>query len=173
MPRLSQSNKGSPSIVWTVQGRLGGTSDFQMVVDLPSTAGLGTRGLVPTPITQGSFSSADAHTRERVLELRELEIRSSLWRQHLLDKSASTDVDVISETVDSLLDAVTLMGPEGVDLASLDLANANAEHLVAVLRATFVWRGRLPGWAAALQAAPSLLVEAGFDPQLVLKGLDQ
>jgi len=173
MPHLVRNPKASPSIVWNVPSRLGGASNFQMVVDLSSTAGVGPRGLLPTPISQGSFSSADAQTRERILELMDLESRSNLWRQHLLDRAAATDVDCISETVDSVLDAVSFLGPEGVDLASLDLTNANAEHLVAVLRATFVWRGRLPGWTTALQAAPKLLAEAAIEPELVLKGLDQ
>lgn len=175
MPHCDHAPMVEPSFTWHVPSRLGVACGFQMTVQIStsSTDAVGAKGLIPTPIAQGSFAGSEARVRERVLELLVSEQRAGLWRQHLLDKSSSTDVDCISETVDSVLEAVDVFGPSRVDLGALDLRYANAEHLVAVLRSTFVWRNELPGWKEALAVAPELLQESRLDPELVLKGLDQ
>lgn len=98
---------------------------------------------------------------------------TDLWRQHLLDKTAPTDVDAISETVASVFDAIYDFGPSHIDLRSLDVDRVNAEHLVAVLRCTFNLRAEVPGWKAGLRAARYLLPKVDLEPDLVLKGLDQ
>jgi hypothetical protein len=159
-------------LIWNIPSREGHTS-FRLVVDAAAEPFVGALGMVQGPLLQGSFSNGQGLMRERVLELLALRQRASLWRRHLLNPSAPTDVDAISETVDSILDAVALFGPEHVDLSALDLTFANAEHVVAVLRATFMWRAAVPGWRATLAATPDLLTQCGLSPASILKGLDQ
>jgi len=168
-------NLDGSSFTWQVPSRLDPAVNFQLAIEMPGTANtpLGAAGLSPAPIIQGSFASARAYARELVFEFQTLERKSNAWRTQLLDPTSNTDVDSISETVDSVLEAATNFGPSHVDLASLDLSYANAEHLVAVLRATFVWREQIPGWKAALAAAPDTLRRFGLDPAAVLQGLDE
>lgn len=173
MMHLDQKLQPDRTFVWKVSSRLGDAGEFQMALQFPEATSAGAKGMVLTPISQGSFASTNALLRERFLELWSFERRANLWRESLLSRNASTDVDAISETVDSVLDSVGMFGPESIDLQTPDLNFANAEHLVAILRSTFTWRSRIPGWARALNAAPQLLTDVGLEPALILKGLDE
>jgi len=93
------------------------------------------------------------------------------WKHHLYSIHSATDVDAISDTVESVFEAVTQLGPTSVDLRGVASNSVNAEHLVAVLRATNASKDLIPGWKHALGEAPAALRRAGLDPEEVLVGL--
>lgn len=93
------------------------------------------------------------------------------WQRFVLDPSASSDVDALSETVESVFDAMAAYGPSFIVLSGLSPATVQGEHLAAVLRTTFVWRSEVPGWNDALTVAAQALAAAGVDPGDALFGL--
>ena len=99
------------------------------------------------------------------------QIHDVTWRRFLFDPTASTDVDAISETIDSVFDAMAKVGPTAIDLRGVAVDNVSAEHLVAVLRATYLDRETVPGWPYALAQAPDALRRFELDPNEVLVGL--
>lgn len=96
---------------------------------------------------------------------------ASQWKQHLFSVHGSSDVDSISETIEHVFEAFAQLGPSSLDLRGIASNNVNAEHLVAVLRATNANKQAIPGWHHALSEAPEALRRAGLDPAEVLVGL--
>lgn len=122
-----------------------------------------------TAVYPGQAASAQVF-QARVQESAALK-SASKWKQHLFSIHGSTDVDSISETVEYVFEAMTQHGPTGLDLRGVASNSVNAEHLVAVLRATAANRDAVPGWAHALGEAPAALRRFGLDPDEVLVGL--
>jgi hypothetical protein len=96
---------------------------------------------------------------------------ASQWKQHLFSVHGATDVDSISETIEYVFEAFAQLGPSSLDLRGIASNNVNAEHLVAVLRATNANKHAIPGWEHALGEAPEALRRAGLNPAEVLVGL--
>jgi hypothetical protein len=95
------------------------------------------------------------------------------WQRYLFDPSASSDVDALTETAESVLEALTKYGPTGVSLIGLDEDNVQSEHLATILRTTYKWRSQIPGWNASLVVAAAALKRAGISPADALFGLDK
>jgi hypothetical protein len=93
------------------------------------------------------------------------------WQRHLLDLNASTDVDALSETVESVLEVLSAHGPTAIDLTNLSDKGVQGEHLAAILRTTSAWDSQTPGWYQALHVAKLALQREGIDPQDALYGL--
>lgn len=170
---LNQYLQSDSTIIFRIASRHGGAGDFQAVIPADNSISSGAKGMLPGPIAQGSYSTRLASVRELMFGLRARYQRANVWRQHLLNKESSTDVDTISETVDSVLEAVAFLGASRIDLEHIDLPNTNMEHLVAILRSTFSWRRELPGWHAALAVARELLNQGHINSDVVLQGLDE
>lgn len=93
------------------------------------------------------------------------------WKRHLFDLNAPTDVDALSETVESILEVLSEHGPAAIDLTNLSDNGVQGEHLAAILRTTATWDCQTPGWLQALQVAKLALQREGVDPQDALYGL--
>ena len=93
------------------------------------------------------------------------------WKRYLFDINASTDVDTISETVESVFESLARDGPSAIDLTTISASQVNGEHLAALLRATSSWRDQIPGWDRALIVASKALELANVDPKAALAGM--
>jgi len=93
------------------------------------------------------------------------------WSTYVLDRSAPTDLDAMTDTVDWLFDA--LDREELIDLRNLDPNTVNGEQLCLVLRATYSIQDQVPGWHKALEVARAALIQVNVDPADALIGLDQ
>ena len=93
------------------------------------------------------------------------------WKHYIFNVASPTDVDAISQTIERVLETVVQYGPECVDLTSAEPEQVNGEHLAALLRATFVWQDKVPGWRRGLDIATAALQRAGINPQDALIGL--
>ena len=99
--------------------------------------------------------------------------RQNPWQQYIANPSASGDVDALSETAQSVFETLAKYGPTGIALVNLDPTTIHGEHLATVLRATFKWRGQVPGWNESLTVAAKALTRAGINPTDALFGLSQ
>lgn len=97
---------------------------------------------------------------------------ATAWQKHVCDVTASTDVDVLTETSEAVLETIQAHGPAGFNLQGLPSAAViNGEHLATALRTSFTWRDQVPGWHGALRVAERALKQAGLDPEDVLFGM--
>jgi hypothetical protein len=99
--------------------------------------------------------------------------RQKSWQRHLTNPAASGDVDALSETAQSVFETLAKYGPTGIALVNLDPTAIHGEHLATILRATFKWRGQVPGWSESLAVAEQALTRAGINPTDALFGLSQ
>jgi hypothetical protein len=93
------------------------------------------------------------------------------WKKYVSDAKADTDVDTLSETIESVFEILSTLGPKAIVLSNFTPNNVNGEHLAAVLRVTAPHRADIPGWSIALRTAMQALEIAGLDPQDALAGL--
>lgn len=96
------------------------------------------------------------------------------WKQNVLNANISTDVDVISETVESLFFDIESGGIESIDLSNIldsPKQNISLEHLVTVLRTTYTWKDKIHGWNECLAIARKLTIERQIDISDLLSGM--
>lgn len=93
------------------------------------------------------------------------------WKRYISNLSAPTDVDALSETIDAIYDAIDRHGPGAVNLATLQPAVVNGEHLAAVLRATYAFKNQIIGWERAREMAILALQKANIEIDDALAGL--
>ena len=86
--------------------------------------------------------------------------------------AASCDIDEIGQTVNHVMAVIDSLGPKAMDLTTVESKALQPEHMVAVLRSTFLWKDQVPGWSRALGELSAALRAAGHDPQEVLVGLE-
>lgn len=95
------------------------------------------------------------------------------WWKNATDPRADVDVNRISESVRALLEDIHTSGARAVSLAGLDPQTGKAEHLVALLRASYPWKEMMPGWRTAEQRVRAALAARGVPVDKVMKGLDR
>lgn len=144
---------------------------YRMIFDVPSLASPKAAGFMIFYQGQTSVTKQEIEDSQRQL-FAEKCYRANVWRSRLLTRNGPDDVDAISETVESVIDALTWFGPRSVSFDDFDVSYANASHLVAVLRTTFNWRREVPGWSNALRAAHQVLADQGLNPEDELFGLE-
>ena len=93
------------------------------------------------------------------------------WRKNVLDLGAATDVDALTETVESVLDVVAEFGPGFLVFRNLSPSNVQVEHLAAALRASSSWKDEIASWDDALQVAKAAADLSNIDPGDVLFGM--
>lgn len=125
-----------------------------------------------TPTSAGSASGGDEVFASIAAEAMKKARLLSSWLDLVLQPHAPADVDAIGLTVARVMDVIGTLGPEHLDLTKLAVLPVQPEHLVAVLRSSFMWRQQVPGWHEALASASNALERAGFRPEEVLVGLD-
>ena len=86
--------------------------------------------------------------------------------------TAPSDVDEIGQTVNHVMVVIESLGPKALDFVNVEAKSLQPEHMVAVLRSTFLWKDQVPGWSHALGELAAALRAAGHDPQEVLVGLE-
>ena len=96
---------------------------------------------------------------------------ATVWKKHLMNVQAATDVDAISETIDAAYEAIDQFGVGALDFSGFDPDEVNGEHLAALLRATYSVRAWTLGWNDALQVAEQALKAAHVDVDDALAGL--
>jgi hypothetical protein len=118
-----------------------------------------------------SFIDSEVILRVVQAQTAAISFQASAWKHYVLSTDAPTDVDSISQTIEHVFETVVQFGPEAIDLTGIDPQKVNGEHLAALLRATFTWRDRTPGWQYGLQVARIALERSGGDPRDALIGL--
>lgn len=95
------------------------------------------------------------------------------WVRNANNIEADISLEAISNTVSSLLSAITEKGTEAVSFHALVASRGKAEHLVAILRSTFPWRTEIGGWRQFEQSVRRDLHDRGMDVSKVMKGLER
>lgn len=121
--------------------------------------------------TLNSFTDTLAFKAEQLKQVDAIASISRLWENYLLDPQSSVDVDVISESIDHVYEAIERFGPGAVDLTKITKNAVNGEHLAAILRVSSPWKNQVPGWSAALDIAAQALTLAGIEADEALAGL--
>ncbi|WP_152615219.1 hypothetical protein [Janthinobacterium lividum] len=98
---------------------------------------------------------------------------SPTWVRNANNIEANISLEAISDTVSSLLSAITEKGTKAVSFHALVASRGKAEHLVAILRSTFPWRAEIGGWRQFEQAVRRDLYNRGMDVSKVMKGLER
>ena len=94
--------------------------------------------------------------------------KMSLWLSQVNNFYTPVDMKTIAMTIESLSQALQGVG---TDLTRIDKAQPNPQHLVAILRTSFVVRHQLEGWFELRDFAWNYLPLHGFDSARVMKGL--
>lgn len=94
-----------------------------------------------------------------------------IWKLHVNDLNASTDVDTLSETIESVFEVMSRFGPSVLDLTEINPDSVSGEHLAAVLRLTYHNRADVKGWDNALEMAIEAMKATGIDYEDALIGL--
>jgi len=159
---------GAPTVYSLSQTQLN-VMDSSLVAANPVLCTAGTVALVGSFVD--SFAATPAYQLEAVRQLAVISDSVGGWKKSLLDPGATTDVDSISETIDSVFAALTTFGPGAVDLSGVAIHTVNGEHLAAILRVTSSLQEFTPGWEHALEVAKAALTNAGADPADALFGM--
>ena len=120
---------------------------------------------------QGEFSDASTLWSIRHRQEKAFAESTMTWKRFVFDPNASTDVDSIAETVDSVFDMIGMYGASSINFGHLDSKSVNGEHLATVLRVTSSYRDQVQGWDEALGAAIESLTIAEVDYRDALAGL--
>jgi hypothetical protein len=86
-------------------------------------------------------------------------------------ENSTDDVDGLTITAETALEAVLEFGPAIIPTNDLGGIQVHGEQLATLLRATYSWRDEIPGWDHALGVAKLRLAEQGIDPDDALYGM--
>lgn len=96
---------------------------------------------------------------------------TAIWKHHVSDITASTDVDTLSETIESVFEFMSRFGSSAFNLTNITADRLNGEHLAAVLVLTFPHRAQVAGWENALKMTIEVMKATGVDYKDALTGL--
>ncbi|MFZ6873531.1 hypothetical protein ACO0LF_15855 [Undibacterium sp. Di27W] len=83
----------------------------------------------------------------------------------------SSDIDSLSETVESAFEIISRFGPGAIVLNEFQRNHVNGEHLASLLRVTYHYRFNIDGWNDAFELAVNALKNEGIDAQDALAGM--
>lgn len=119
----------------------------------------------------GSYSSgAEKNLKDYVKSNYKLATYNKL-RALISTNNNKDDVDSLTITAETALEAVLEFGPAIIPTNDLNGIQVQGEQLATLLRATFLWRDEIPGWNHALGVAKLKLTEQGIDPDDALYGM--
>lgn len=93
------------------------------------------------------------------------------WAALVNNAASATDMLTISETIESIA-AEVQSDPCRIDLNRINRKSPNPQHLVAVLRTTYAFKDKIPGWSELRDFSKAYVEKKGFLPARVMKGLD-
>lgn len=167
MSHLAQNQSNfNPFSAFANQGEYSLLADFDRIVD----AAVG-KWRVTLPHTASSADAANSRLVAAIETKNNFHVLNA-WTKHVFRPSAPSDVAAIGETVDWVMEVIESVGPNHLNLTTTKSASVHPEHLVAVLRSSFMWREDVPGWKHALSEASIALIASGFEAEDVLVGLE-
>lgn len=99
-------------------------------------------------------------------------VSDAKWLLNVNCINSNNDLEGISSTIKSLMEQLR-KDPASVaaDLEKIELPNANAMHLVAILRSLFGWRNVVGTWRVLRDRAESEFQRRNLKPAVLLRGL--
>lgn len=97
----------------------------------------------------------------------------NIWRKHIDNQRASTDIEALTETVELIFTVLKVEGPSVISFKGFDETKVNPEHLSTALRCTSSFKDEIDGWDEAFRVACYACKNAGIDPSDSLYGLEE
>lgn len=119
----------------------------------------------------GSYYSSTEKNLKAYLKSSHRSVTYSKLRTLISIENRAADVDSLTVTAETALEAVIAFGPGIIPVNDLDGIQIHGEQLATLLRATYSWRDEIPGWDSALDVAKLTLAEQGIDPDDALYGM--
>ncbi|WP_110946539.1 hypothetical protein [Pseudomonas bohemica] len=119
----------------------------------------------------GSYHSAAEKTLKSYFRSNHKIATYNKLRALISVENNSTDVDSLTITAETALEAVLEFGPAIIPTKDLSGIQIQGEQLATLLRATYSWREEIPGWGGALDLAKQKLAKQGVDPDDALYGM--
>jgi len=145
-------------------------TDFGSAIGLPEL-GQQLRQFRDVVLVVGSYHSAAEKTLKSVFKTGHRVATYNKLRALISVENSGTDVDDLTITAETALEAVIEFGPAIIPTNDMGGIQIHGEQLATLLRATYSWRDEIPGWDAALDTARLRLVEQGVDPDDALYGM--
>jgi hypothetical protein len=119
----------------------------------------------------GSYHSAAEKTLKAFFKSSHRVATYNKLRALISVENSGTDVDDLTITAETALEAVIEFGPAIIPTNDMAGIQIHGEQLATLLRVTYSWRNEIPGWGAALEVARLRLAEQGVDPDDALYGM--
>lgn len=119
----------------------------------------------------GSYYSGTEKNLKTYLKSSHKSVTYNKLRALISTENSSADLDSLTVTAETALEAVIEFGPAIIPANDLDGIRIHGEQLATLLRATYSWRDEIPGWDHALGVAKLKLAEQGIDPDDALYGM--
>ncbi|MDF5776545.1 hypothetical protein [Pseudomonas syringae] len=119
----------------------------------------------------GSYHSGTEKNLKSYLKSNHRSVIYNKLKVLISTENICADLDSLTVTAETALEAVMEFGPTIIPANDLYGIQIHGEQLATLLRATYSWRGEIPGWNNALRVARSKLAEQGIDPDDALYGM--
>ena len=149
---------------------------YRTKVDLGRTSGVAEvtqqfRQFKDVVFMVGSYYSGTEKNLKTYLKSSHKSLTYNKLRALISTDNSSADLDSLTVTAETALEAVIEFGPSIIPARDLDGIQIHGEQLATLLRATYSWREEIPGWNYALSVAKLKLAEQGIDPDDALYGM--
>lgn len=118
-----------------------------------------------------SWADARGQAAEKWQVVKRLVLLQSQWKERVCNVRTPTNDEALFETFEIVSSLVSESRPSDLDVRGLQADAVNGEHLVALLRASYLERANVPGWDDALTVAREALVLAHLPVEDHLEGL--
>lgn len=118
-----------------------------------------------------SWADARGQAAEKWQVVKRLVLLQSQWKERVCNVRTPTNDEALFETFEIVSSLVSESRPSDLDVRGLQADAVNGEHLVALLRASYLERASVPGWDDALTVAREALVLAHLPFEDHLEGL--
>ena len=99
------------------------------------------------------------------------QVLQSQWKGRVCNVRTPTNDEALFETFEIVSSLVSGSRPSDLNVRGLQADTVNGEHLVALLRASYLERANVPGWDDALTVAREALILAHLPVEDHLEGL--
>ena len=149
---------------------------YRTKVDIGRTAGVAEvtqrfREFKDVVFLVGSYYSGTEKNLKTYLKSSHKSVTYNKLRALISAENSSADLDSLTLTAETAIEAVIEFGPAIIPASDLDGIQIHGEQLATLLRATYSWRDEIPGWDHALGVAKLKLAEQGIDPDDALYGM--